>query len=495
MAARCPDAAASAAPTEPSHAEVAPTEAAAAEAGSADAVGSDLLPSRGLANAVVALRSPNFARFWTGALVSNCGTWMQHVTVPYVLYQQTRSAALLGVAGFAQFFPAMVLGPVGGWAADHYPRRSVLLVTQSLMGALAALLWALYVADLAPAWVLITMVFLGGVVAGVNIPSWQSFVAELVPRERLLNAVTLNSAQFNAARAVGPALGGAVLARYGPSWAFLANALSYAAVLVALVGVRVDHVVHNQRRDRRVMSQFRESLDYTRRHRGMLLAVCLVAAVAFLVNPFVQLVPVFADEVFGVGAAAYGLLAATFGGGAVIGAIVLGSFGSVTRRGRLVGAAMVVNGFAVAGFGAVSNVVPAAVTMAIAGAAMLVTVANLNTSVQLLVPEALRGRLMALYIMTFTGAYPVGALAQGALADIVGPRATVIGAAAVFLVITGVTALTPGLLSSLDEHWHRDRGRGRGRDRDRDRDGHRNQPGDTATAAGPTPTVGEVTFR
>lgn len=413
---------------------------------------------RGLAHAVDALRSPSFARFWTGALLSNCGTWMQNVTIPYVLYQQTRSAALVGVAAFAQFIPAMFLGPVGGWAADHYPRRSVLLVTQSLMGALAVLLWGLYVADLAPAWVLIALVFLGGVVAGVNIPSWQSFVVELVPRERLLNAVTLNSAQFNAARAVGPALGGAVLARYGPSWAFLVNALSYGAVLVALAGIRVDHVVHNERRDHQVLSQFRESLDYTRRHRGMLLAVCLVAAVAFLVNPVVQLVPVFADDVFHVDASTYGLLAATFGGGAVIGAIVLGSLGSVARRGRLVGGAMLVYGAAVIGFAAAPNAALAAVAGAVAGAAMLITVANLNTSVQLLVPEALRGRLIALYIMTFTGAYPIGALVQGALTDVVGVRATVIGAAAVFLAVSVAVNVTPGLLSSLDEHRHTRRG-------------------------------------
>ena len=445
MAARAPDAAAS--PVDAPALDATATERAAAPR------------ERGLAHAVVALRSPSFARFWTGALLSNCGTWMQNVTIPYVLYQRTHSAALIGVAGFAQFIPAMFLGPVGGWAADHYPRRSVLLVTQSIMGALAVLLWALYVADLAPAWVLIALVFLGGVVAGVNIPSWQSFVVELVPRERLLNAVTLNSAQFNAARAIGPALGGAVLARFGPSWAFLINALSYGAVLVALAGIRIDHVVHNERRDHQVLSQFRESLDYTRRHRGMLLAVCLVAAVAFLVNPVVQLVPVFADDVFHVGASTYGLLAATFGGGAVVGAVVLGSLGSITRRGRLVGGAMLVYGAAVVGFGAAANVVIAAAAAAVAGAAMLITVANLNTSVQLLVPDALRGRLIALYIMTFTGAYPIGSLVQGALTDVVGPRATVIGAAAVFLAVSVAVNVTPGLLSSLDEHRHTRRGR------------------------------------
>jgi len=176
------------------------------------------------------------------------------------------------------------------------------------------------------------------------------------------------------------------------------------------------------------------------------------------VNPVVQLVPVFADDVFHVGATAYGLLAATFGAGAVIGAVALGSLGSVTRRGRLVGGAMLVYGIAVIGFGAAPGVAYAVPAAAVAGAAMLVTVANLNTSVQLLVPEALRGRLIALYIMTFTGAYPVGALVQGALTDVAGPRATVISSAIVFLVVSVVVNLVPGLLSSLDEHRHTRRG-------------------------------------
>jgi MFS family permease len=142
-----------------------------------------------------------------------------------------------------------------------------------------------------------------------------------------------------------------------------------------------------------------------------------------------------------------------------VGAVLLGSLGAITRRGRLVGFSLLVYGAAVIAFGTARNVPIAAVAMAVAGAAMLVTVASLNTSVQLLVPEALRGRLVALYIMTFTGAYPIGSLVQGALTDVIGPRATVVGAAAVFLTVGVGVRLVPGLLDSLDEHQHQHRHR------------------------------------
>jgi len=407
-------------------------------------------PARGLRQSVAALRHPNFAKFWTGALISNIGTWMQNVTVPYVIYDRTHSAALVGVAGFCQFIPAMVLGPIGGSLADRHPRRTILVITQSIMAVLAFALWGTYVAGLASTPVLIGLVLLGGVVAGINIPSWQSFVTELVPRESLLNAVTLNSAQFNAARAVGPAIAGAVLA-FGPSWAFLANGVSYVAVLVALALVRLPARPPARERTGGFVSEFRESLQYTRRHRGMLLAVSLVGAVAFLGNPLFQLVPVFSKAVFHVGPSGYGVLTGALGTGGVLGAILLGSLGDVRRRGRLVSIALVGYAFAVMAFGAAPTFGFALVAMVATGMGFLTVVASLNTSVQLLVPEALRGRVMALYIMTFTGSYPLGSLIQGALADVIGPRTTVIGAGSILLCIALFVATRRSLLRHLDE--------------------------------------------
>lgn len=408
---------------------------------------------RGIRQAVAALRYPDYARFWTGALISNCGTWMQNITVPYVIYLDSHSAWLVGVAGFAQFIPAMFLGPVGGALADRYSRKSILLLTQTLLALLAFALWGLYIGGLGTTPVLIFLVFLSGIVGGINVPSWQAFVTELVPRDALLNAITLNSAQFNAARAVGPAIAGVVLGRFGPSWAFLFNGISYVAVLVALALI---HPAERPEEDRAArapfLESFRESLSFTRVNTGMLLAVSLVAASSFLGMPLFQLMPVFARDVFDVGAGAYGVMLAALGAGGVVGAVVLGSLGNIEARGRVVRWALLAYAVALGAFALAPTYRLGLVALLFGGGVYLVMVASLNTSVQMLVPERLRGRAMALYIIAFTGAYPIGALVQGALADRIGPRATVFGAAVVLVGVGVAVGLRRGLLESLDRN-------------------------------------------
>ncbi|HEX2851521.1 MAG TPA: MFS transporter [Acidimicrobiales bacterium] len=406
---------------------------------------------RGLRQAVAALRYPDYAKFWTGALISNCGTWMQNITVPYVIYLDSHSAWLVGVAGFAQFIPAMFLGPVGGSLADRYSRKSILLLTQTLLAVLAFALWGLYIGGFGTTPVLILLVFLSGVVGGINVPAWQAFVTELVPRDALLNAITLNSAQFNAARAVGPAIAGVVLGRFGPSWAFLFNGISFVAVLVALVLVHPTERPEEDRGRAPFWESFRESLAFTRANTGMLLAVSLVAATSFLGMPLFQLMPVFARDVFHVGAGSYGIMLAAMGVGGVFGAVVLGSLGNIESRGRLVRWALVLYALSLAAFGAAPSYVVGMVVLVVLGAVYLMLVASLNTSVQMLVPERLRGRAMALYIIAFTGAYPIGALVQGALADRIGAGRTVLAAGAVLTVIAVAVGLRRGLLGSLDD--------------------------------------------
>ncbi len=156
--------------------------------------------------------------------MSNSGTWLQNVAVPFVIFRLTHSAAWVGFAGFAQFAPGVVLAPLAGSLADRFPRRSVLLVNQTLLGLAALALWVEWVAGWTSPWTITATVAISGTIASIGIASWQAFVSELVPREDLLNAVILNSTQFNAARAIGgPAVGGLVLGGLGPGWAFLFN--------------------------------------------------------------------------------------------------------------------------------------------------------------------------------------------------------------------------------------------------------------------------------
>jgi predicted MFS family arabinose efflux permease len=322
------------------------------------------------------------------------------------------------------------------------------LVTQTAAALVAVALWALWStghATLAPVLVLVA---LGGMVTGLNIPAWQAFVSELVPRDVLLNAVTLNSTQFNAARAFGPALGGLVLAQLGVGWAFLLNAGSYLVVLVVLVAISVPRLVRQALRVS-VLSGLASSVGYVRAHRGLSTCVLAVAGLGLLASPVNSLLVVFAEDVFGVDRFRYGLLGAALGLGAVLAAPLVAGPGTGVRRSLLAGGGMVVHGGALLAF-ALAPVYPVALGMLVlAGAAYLPVAATLNTTLQLQVVEAQRGKVLALYITVFTVAIPVGSLLQGAFASLVGARITLAVASVGFLSV--VAALTFfGRFGSLD---------------------------------------------
>lgn len=378
----------------------------------------------GLREAGAALAIPEFRRFWIGALVSNSGSWMQNVSVPFVLYQLTESATWVGVASFAQFFPAVLVGPLGGSLADRYPRRSVLLVTQAVMALLALGLWALWATGAAEPWSITALVAAFGATAGINIGSWQAFVSELVPRPLLLNAVTLNSAQFNGARAFGPALGGLVLATLGPSGAFALNALSFVAVLGALASIGHRPAAIESTTDRSsVLGETRETIVYIRRMPGIASCIGVVAAIGFLGSPVFPLLAVFAEEVFAVSDSYYGLLGAALGIGGVIATPFVAGRGSAVRRSSLAGRGLLLYALALVAF-ALSPVFPmAVVALAVAGGAYLGVSSTLNTTIQVQVAEERRGKVLALYVMGLTSSYPLGSLVQGALADRIGVRA------------------------------------------------------------------------
>jgi len=404
---------------------------------------------RSLVQAVDALRHRDFAMFWTGALFSNIGMWMQNLTIPYVLYRETDSASWVGFAAFMQFIPGVLLGPVAGSLADRFPRRTILLISQSLAAVLAFGLWGLFETGRATPGAIVVMVTLSGIVFGLAIASWQAFVTELVPRESLLSAITLNSAQFNGSRAFGPAIGGFFLARYGPAWAFLVNGISYITVITALVLIKPRARQH-ARPEGRILEQFREGIRYIASQPGIALSMALVGAVGFLGSPVFQLAPVLAEDVFKVDAQAYGLLTGALGAGAVLGAALLGAVGSGIRRSTLAAFAMLAYGLSLAGLAAAPVYAAGVVFMALAGMGYLAVVASLQTTVQVLVPDSLRGRVLAVYVMTFTAAYPIGSLIQGRIADAVGAPITIGIAAAVIAVLGLALVVRPNLLRRLD---------------------------------------------
>lgn len=405
--------------------------------------------SRGLKHAFKALSHRDFAYFWSGAALSNIGTWMQRITVPFVLYSLTGSAAWIGLGTFLEFLPMMAMNSVGGVLADRIDRRRLLIGTQVGQLVLGVGLWALWVSGNGRPGLIVAVVAGAGVVAGIQTPVWQSFVPQLVPRERLLNAITLNSTQTNIARVLGPALGGLVLAAWGAGAAFLVNGLSYLFVVGALLLVRAGQPVAS-RSTGRMAGEFGEAIRYTRRHTGLALAVGVVGLAGLLGAPIVQLMPVFAEKVYGVGETAYGVLTAAMGVGAVVGAVVLGAYGDDIRRSRLA-----VGGVLLFGVTALVLAISTAywegiLALCVMGGGYIVIASSLNTSVQVMVAEEMRGRVVAIYMMAFLGGFPLGALLLGRLTDLLGPQTTTAIAGGVLTAVALALAARRSLTGSLD---------------------------------------------
>jgi MFS family permease len=401
---------------------------------------------------VAALRYRNFALFWTGALLSNSGTWIQAIAIGYVVNELTHSAPLVSFASFMQFLPIVVMGPWGGSLADRYDRRRILLVGQIGLGVLAFLMWALWVVGVDSVWMIVGISLLSGFVNGATIPAWQAFVSELVPRSALLNAVTLNSTQFNGARAFGPALGGFVLYAGGPGAAFLLNAVSYAAVVGALVLIRTGpRAMAVRRMGESVFAGFVEAVRYGRDRPGILTCFIVVAALGMFGSPYLQLMPYFASDVFGVDEVAYGFLQAGLGVGSLLSAPFIAGPGTAVRRSRLVTLGMVSYGISMIVFALTSWFVVGFVALLVGGAGYLCLASTLNTTIQLQVDEVMRGKVLACYVMILTTSLPLGLGVQALLLNVIGAQAITTLFAACFLAVFVWARFGRAHLAHLDD--------------------------------------------
>lgn len=392
----------------------------------------------------------DFRRFWFAALLSNTGSWMQSAAIPFVIFELTRSSADVGITGFWIYLPMMLMSAVGGSLSDRFSRRTLLYLTQAAQAAVALGLWAVVAPGNATALSISLLGFVGGLTSGLNIPVWQSFVSQLVPRELLPNAVSLNSTQFNAGRALGPLLAGVVIARISPQAAFLLNAASFAAVMLVLPFIHAEQPPRNIAAHRSIVADLVAGVRYVWNNPPIRACCVAIIAVAGLGNPLFSFLPAtFGQEVFGVTGWKLGLLAGAGGIGAMIIAPVLLTRGSRAPRGVLLGVAM--TGYGVGAFivGAAPSYWSALAGALLWGGSYLVIAATMNTTVQLAAREEMRGKAIAVYIMCLTGALPLGTLAWGLIADQVGIRATTIGAAGVLLGLSGWLIVT-GRLTAMD---------------------------------------------
>lgn len=406
--------------------------------------------SQGISHSLRAFRHRNFKIFFWGALVSNSGNWLQNATIPFVLFEITGSAKWVGFAAFSQFIPLMILGPLGGSIADRFDRRRVLVLTQSGAAAVAALLWGLWASGVTNPWIIMAVVALSGTVAGIAIPSWQAFVPSLVPQSDLNSAITLNSLQFNAARAIGPLTAGALLATIGASAAFLINAVTYAAVIGAIIAVKVPST-RTDKPKQGVLSEFKTALTYINSQPGIKVGILVATLIAILGNPVIQFTAVFAKDVYDVGDVGFGMLAGSLGIGAIIAAPFITGWDRVVPRSTMVRWALPIYALSIIAAGLSQQLWVGILSLVVAGGGFLAAISTTNTAVQIIVSDRMRGRVMAARVMAFTGGFPMGSLIQGALADRYGVGPTVTVAGSLLLILALALATRPDLLAHLDD--------------------------------------------
>lgn len=364
---------------------------------------------------------------------------MQNIAQAWLVYRLTGSSLLLGVVGFAGQIPIFLFAPIGGLAADRWNRHRVVIGTQVASMILAFILAGLTLYRVINVWEIVVLAALLGVVNAFDIPARQSFLIEMVVREDLMNAIALNSSMFNGARVIGPAVAGILVARIGEGWCFFANAVSYIAVIIGLLLMKLGSLRTASKKSS-PFEHIAEGFRFVRHTKPILALVLLIALVSLVAVPYSVLMPIFADRVLHRGAHGLGILMGSSGVGALLGALTLAIRRGVQGLGRVVGLAATAFGGSLLLFAFSKSFWLSVVLLIPVGYSVMLQMSSSNTLIQAMVPDELRGRAMAVYTMMFMGMAPVGSLFAGVLADKIGAPWTValggigaIAGAAVFL--------------------------------------------------------------
>lgn len=393
-----------------------------------------------LSASVRAFRHRNYQLFFAGQLISVCGTWMQSVAQSWLVYRLTGSAALLGLVNFANLIPVFLLAPVGGTAADRHSRQRILIITQIVAMVLAFVLAGLTLTGRIQVWHVFVLAALLGINYAFYVPAQSAFVVDMVGKEDLMNAIALNSSMVNGARIVGPAIAGLLVAAIGEGWCFFLNGISYVAVIAGLLMMKLTP-------HRRVtlpgspLKHVVEGFLFVSRTSPVRALLLLLGSISLFGAPYAVLMPIFSDQILHHGAGALGILMGASGVGA------LAAAGTLAARQRLRGLGMWV-ALAAAGFGAslilfaLSHSFWLSVVLLVpVGYAMMIEMAASNTLIQAMVPDNLRGRVMAVYSMMFMGMAPIGALIAGSLAQRYGAPHTVMMGGAICIIGGAIFAL------------------------------------------------------
>jgi MFS family permease len=396
--------------------------------------------------ALGALRHRNYRFFLTGQIISTIGTWMQSVAMPWLALQLTHNAFLVGLVLAVQFTPVLIGSPFGGVVADRFRKRDILLVTQSAFMIPSFALFVLSASGHAQYWQVLIAAAVTGTINVFDVPCRQAFVIEMVGKQDLMNAIALNSSVFNAAAVIGPSIAGLIIGAVGVPICFLANSVSYLAAIAALLLMTHLPTLVRQTQDQPLLQRLAEGLAYARTEPVVGLMLVAVAVFSLFAMNRLTLIPLFADQVLNVGARGFGFLMAAMGMGALLGALTLAFFprlGEDPHRQLLVAMIWVV---ALLTF-SISRSFPLSIAaLLVAGYCQISFVATANNRIQVMTPDRLRGRVMALYAQALIGVGPFGSMQAGILAALLGaPWAMAIGATIAGSVVLAIRLARPAV--------------------------------------------------
>ena len=386
-----------------------------------------------LQDTFISLKYPNYRLWFVGQLVSLVGTWAQSAALGYLIYQLTKSPAYLGYASFASGLPTWIFTLYAGAIADRVPRRTLMVITQSAMMVLAFVLAILTFTNVIQWWHILILAFLMGICNAFDAPARQAFVLEMVEREDMTNAIALNSTMFNLAVVLGPALGGLIYAWVGPGWCFTINGISFIAVIIALLLMKLKPFIP-VKTNRSALSDVKEGLKYVANHPSVRMLISNLFIITLFGLGIATLIPAWTVEVLGGGATTNGFLMAARGLGSLIGALMIASMGRIRFHGKIWTINSLLLPIAMVIFAFMRWLIPSMLAMAAMGFTFMMIVNLSNSMVQIRIADEMRGRVMGVFTFFFFGAMPLGSLISGWAADIIGEPLTVI-ISAMFLLV------------------------------------------------------------
>jgi MFS family permease len=365
------------------------------------------------------LKVKNFRLYWIGMLISLIGTWIQTVAQSWLVFELTRSAFLLGLVGFLGAIPIFALSLFAGVVADRINKKTILLFTQNAFMILAFVLAVLTQYKAITTWQIILIALLNGAVMAFDAPVRQAVVVELVGKNNLLNGIALNSAAFNSARMIGPALAGIFISSIGMSGCFYINGISFLAVIIALLVIKINGSTHKETKAE-MMRELMEGLIFIKQNRLILILMVIVGVTSLFGISYVILMPIFADQVLKVGVKGLGMLMSAAGVGALVAALFLASLGDYKYKGKLLIMSLMVFSVSLIAFSVSRIYLFSLFTLLFIGFSSVTSTSLINTMLQTSVPDKFRGRIMSVFMFTFAGIMPFGNLFAGALAHVWG---------------------------------------------------------------------------